>query len=80
MSNWQIEYMADYQRQRLVEEVEQIRLEKLAGRGHVRCPNRFERTMVAFANWMISIGRQLRKRYEAPAENCSHSPTGSFAS
>ena len=79
MSNWQIEYMAEYQRQRLVEEVEQMRLEKLARRSHVRCPNRFERTMIAFANWMISIGRQLHKRYEAPDLNCGKSPTGSFA-
>ena len=79
MSNWQIEHMAEDYRQRLLEEVEQIRLEKLARRAHVRCPNRFERTMITFADWMISIGRQLRKRYEAPNINCGKSPTGSFA-
>ncbi len=79
MNNWQNEYMAEYHRHRLLEEAEQIRLEKIAPQSSVRCPNRFERTMIAFANWMISIGRQLRKRYEAPNLNCGKSPTGSFA-
>lgn len=79
MNHWQNEYMAEYHRQRLLEEAEQIRLEKLARESRVRCPNRFERTMIAFANWMISRGRQLHKRYEAPAINCGKSPTGSFA-
>ena len=30
MNNWQIEFMAEYHRQRIVEEVRQIRLEELA--------------------------------------------------
>jgi hypothetical protein len=79
MNNWQNEYMAEYRRQRLLEEAEQIRLERLALESRVRCPTRFERTMVAFANWMISKGKLLHKHYEAPAINCGKSPTGSFA-
>lgn len=79
MNNWQNEYMAEYRRRQILEEAEQIRLEKLALESRVRCPNRFERTMIAFANWMISKGKQLRKRYEAPAIHCGNPPTGSFA-
>ena len=79
MNNWQNEYMAEYHRHRLLEEAEQIRLEKSARESDVRCPNRFERIMIAFANWMPAIGRQLHKRYEAPNINCGKSPTGSFA-
>ena len=79
MNNWQNEFMAEYHRQDILEEVEQIRLEKLALQSRGNCPNLFERTMFTFANWMISLGKGLRKRYEAPAVNCSHSTTGSFA-
>ena len=74
MNNWQNEYMAEYHRQRLLEEAQQIRLENIARASLVRCPNRFERTILAFANWMISKGKQLRKRYEAPTLNCGKSP------
>ena len=79
MNNWQNEYMAEYERQRIWEEVEQIRLEKLALRSRAYRPGMFERTMFNFANWMISTGKQLRKRYEVPSVNCSKSATGSFA-
>ena len=86
MNNWQNEYMAEYHRQDLLAEVEQIRLEKIVREAQIRCPNQFERTIVAFANWMISKGRQLRKQYTrsspvdgSPAINCGKSPTGSFA-
>jgi hypothetical protein len=34
--------------------------------------------MYNFANWMISTGKQLRKRYEVPCVDCP-SPSGSFA-
>ena len=74
MNNWQNEYMAEYHRRQILEEVEQIHLEKLALESRVRCPNRFEQTMIAFAHWMISKGKQLRKRYEAPAINCGNPP------
>jgi hypothetical protein len=79
MNNWQNEFMVEYHRQRILEEVEQIRLERLALKSRVYRPGVFERTMFNFANWMISTGKQLRKRYEVPAVNCSKSATGSFA-
>jgi hypothetical protein len=79
MNNWNNEYMAEYHRQEILNEVEQIRLEKIAVKSRVYRPGLFERTMFNFANWMISTGKQLRKRYEIPAVDCSKSRTGSFA-
>jgi hypothetical protein len=79
MNNWNNEFMAEYHRQEILNEVEQIRLEKLAVKSRVYRPGLFERTMFNFANWMISTGKQLRKRYEIPTVDCSKSRTGSFA-
>ena len=79
MNNWTNEYMAEYHRQEILDQVEQIRLEKLAVTSRVYRPGLFERTMFNFANWMISTGKQLRKRYEIPAVDCGKSRTGSFA-
>jgi hypothetical protein len=79
MKNSYIEFMAEYNRQRISEEMEQIRLEKLALRSRVYRPGLFERTMFNLANWMISAGGQLRKRYEIPTMTCSNPPTESFA-
>ena len=78
MNNWHDEYMAEYHRQEIIREVEQIRLEKLAAGSRLYRPGLFERTMFNFANWMISTGKQLRKRYEIPTMDCSKSPTSSF--
>ena len=79
MNNWHNEYMAEYHRQQILEEVEQIRLERLVIKSRVYRPRLFERSMFSFANWMITTGRQLRKRYEVPAVNCNNPQTGSFA-
>ena len=85
MNNWHNEYMAEYHRQQLLKEAEQIRLEKLTLEARVHCPTRFERTLLIFANWMISRGKQLQKRYtrstphsgsvdKATAVNCGNPP------
>ena len=74
MNNWHNEFMAEYRRQELLEETEQIRLEKLALASHGSCPTLFERIMFTFASWMISKGKQLRKRHEATAVNCGDRP------
>jgi hypothetical protein len=79
MNNWHDEYMAEYHRQQIMEEVDHIRLERLALKSHVYRPGLFERSMFSFANWMISTGKQLRRRYEIPSVDCSKSPSGSFA-
>jgi hypothetical protein len=78
MNNWHTEFMAEYHRQDILKEAEHIRLEELAVKSRVYRPRFFERTMFNFANWMISTGKQLRKRYEVPCVDCP-APTGSFA-
>jgi hypothetical protein len=35
--------------------------------------------MFSFADWMIATGKQLRKRYEIPAADCTPAHTESFA-
>ena len=79
MNYWQDEKTAEYNRQRIWDEVEQIRLEKLALKSRVYRPGLFERTMFNFANWMIASGKQLRRRYEVPSTNCNKTPSKSFA-
>ena len=79
MNNWHDELMAEYHRQEILNQVEQIRLEKIAVSSRVYRPGLFERTMFNFANWMISTGKQLRKRYEVPTANSNNPSTSSFA-
>ena len=79
MNNWHNEFMAEYHRRDILKDVEYIRLEKLALESRGNCPTLFERLLLTLANWMISKGRQLRKRYEAPTLHCGKSPTRSFA-
>jgi hypothetical protein len=78
MNHWHNEFMAEVHRQDILKEVEQIRLEKLATHSRVYRPGLFERTMFTFANWLISTGKQLRKRYEVPCVDCP-TTSGSFA-
>ena len=77
MNNWQGESMAEFHRQRILQEVGQIRLERLALKSRVYHPRLLERTMFNFANWMISTGKQLRKRYEIPIVNSNNPSTSS---
>jgi hypothetical protein len=79
MNFYQDELTAEYNRQRIVEHFEQIQLEKLASRPRMYRPTLFTRSMYNFANWMISTGKLLRRRYETPAINCTHTPSGSPA-
>jgi hypothetical protein len=79
MNNWHTEFMAEYERRQILEEAEHIRLEGLALEARVYRPGLFGRTMFNFANWMISAGSQLRKRYEIPPMPCSDCPAGSLA-
>lgn len=62
--NYLDEQTAEYNRQRILDEFEQIRLERLCRKLRIHKPGGFERTMFEFANWMISTGKKLRKRYE----------------
>ena len=68
MNDWPNALMAEYHRQQIREEVEQIRLERLVLKSRRRSrPPAFGRTMFNLGNWMISTGTQLRKRYEIHA-------------
>lgn len=77
MKHWEDEFNAEYQRLQIAEEFRQIRLERSSLRSRLYRPGLFARTMFNFANWMISTGKTLRKRYEIPAVNCGK--TESFA-
>lgn len=77
MNNWQTEVMAEIHRRQILEEAEQIRMEDAALKIRAYRPSFFTRSMFNFANWMISTGKELRKRYEIPTVNCSK--TKSFA-
>jgi len=79
MNQFQDEYNAEFNRQRIHNDFKQIRLEQSAMRSQAYKPGRFTRMMFNFANWMISTGKQLRKRYEIPAVNCNKSPSKGFA-
>ena len=79
MNRYQDEINAEYNRQRILKEAEQVRLEKIGHRSRPYRPTIFERSMFNFANWMISTGKQLRRRYEVPAVSCNHITTGSPA-
>ena len=79
MNNWINEYMAEFHRQDLIKEVEQIQREKLGISSRVYHPKLFARTMFNLGSWLIARGKQLRRRYEVPTAACNNSPTGSFA-
>ena len=73
------EQTAEYNRQRILDEVKQIQLERLALGSQIYRPDMFERTMFQLANWMIATGKHLRKRYEIPQVNCNHTPARNLA-
>ena len=79
MNHWNNDFMAEYHRQDILKQAEQIRLERLATKSRVYRPGWFERRMFIFANWMIATGKRLRKRYEIPAVECRNKATGSLA-
>lgn len=79
MNHFQNEQTAEYNRQRISEELKQIRLEQFALKSRPYKPGRFERTMFNFANWMIATGKQLRKRYEVPVTRCNNVQTKGLA-
>jgi hypothetical protein len=55
-------------RQRMAAE---LQAERLVQQYRVYHPGILEQMMFKLANWMISTGKQLRRRYEIPAANCS---------
>lgn len=79
MNNWHNDFLAEYHRQDILKQAEQIRLERSAIKSRVYRPGWFERRMFLFANWMIATGQRLRKRYEIPAVDCTKRASRSLA-
>jgi hypothetical protein len=73
------ENTAEFNRQRIHTELNQIRLEEFALKSRVYQPGTFTHLMFNFANWMIATGKQLRKRYEIPTPNHTHNHSKRFA-
>ena len=63
MNNWDHEYMAEYHRQDILEEAEQIRLEKSAYLLKHRS-RLFGRIMIGIGNWMIEKGTHICWQYK----------------
>jgi hypothetical protein len=80
MNHWHAEYLAEERRHELIDEAEQIQLEKLAMQGKPYRPGRFQRMMQGLGAWLVAIGKEIQCRYEAPAADCTRSATGSYAS
>lgn len=79
MNDWKIEYMAEFHRQDLIKEREQIKLTELARKHSLAYRHgMFTRTMHGFAAWMISTGKKLHKRYELPTAHSHQKPSSSF--
>ena len=72
MNFYQDELTAQYNRQRVKEEFEQIRLD-------VHKPNIFTHIMHSVAGWMIKTGKELHTRYEIPTPHHHTAPSSSFA-
>ena len=75
MNQWQYEQykqIDEYSRQRMLNEVG---AERLVRQLRIYHPGIFTRTMFRLANWMITKGQGLRRRYEIPAAHHSHDPS-----
>jgi len=79
MNFYQDELTAQYNRQRVKEEFDQIHLERFTPNSRMYRPSFFTRVMHGVASWMISTGKELHDRYEIPAAHRHHTPSSSFA-
>jgi hypothetical protein len=79
MNYFDYEKTAEYNREQIRTDLKLIRLAHVSRRSRVYRPGRFAHFMFNFANWMIDTGKQLRKRYEIPTTNCTHTPSKRFA-
>jgi len=79
MNHWQNEKMAEFHREDLLHDVEQISLANLATQSRTYRPGLFTRVMHNIAGWMISTGRELHERYEIPSAHSHQTQSSSFA-
>ena len=78
MNFYQDELTAQYNRQRVREEFELIRIEQHSVHSRAHRISLFTRTMHSFAGWMISTGKELHDHYEVPTSH-HHKISKSFA-
>ena len=78
MNYHQDELTAKYNRQRVREDANLIRLEAHAAQAK-HGASLFTRTMHHISMWMISTGKKLHKRYDLPVAHSHRSPSRSFA-
>ncbi|HEY5730008.1 MAG TPA: hypothetical protein VIS72_08145 [Anaerolineales bacterium] len=79
MNDWNNDYLAEFHRQDLLRETEQICLANLAMQSRVYRPSLFTRAMHGFASWMILAGKKLHNRYEIPTAHTHQTTSSSFA-
>jgi hypothetical protein len=79
MNYHQDELTAQYNRQRVREDANLIRLENRAAHAKADHASLFTMTMHHISIWMISTGKNLHKRYDLPVTHSHRSPSGSFA-
>ena len=80
MNHRHAEYLAEFHRRDLIEEAEQIQMEKLAMQHKPYRPGRFQRMMQRLGTWLVAIGQELLCRYESPAADCTRSSARGYAS
>jgi hypothetical protein len=80
MNHWHTEFIAEYHRQELIDEMKQIQLEELALQGKPYRPGRFQRIMQGLGAWLVAVGEDLMCRYQAPAADCAQPSQRSYAS
>lgn len=78
MNYHQEELTAQYNRQRVREDANLIRLEN-AAQAKAHRTSLFTMTMHHISMWMISTGKNLHKRYDLPVTHSHRPPSESFA-
>ena len=79
MNDWQYEQykrINEDDRQRMIEEARIVRLIRAS---RVDQPGIFEQMMFKLANWMISSGRQLQRRYDVSSAKYGREEYGNFS-
>jgi len=74
----QDELTAKYNRQKVREEFDLIKIEQKVPRAHINRPTLLSRAMHDLSVWMIAKGKELHDRNEIPNAHC-HKPARSFA-
>ncbi len=66
MNHFHLEQMAEYRRQQIIEDMKQIRLEKLAQEAGQPKTNHWRLGLIRLADWLITIGKRLHQEFDPP--------------